>query len=240
MIIFTDIDDTLMKTARKVADISSMKVGALNHKGEKNSYIDSQRFSLIQNLLLKQVCIPVSARSKKSFANLLISFNYHAVLNFGATILNSKKEVDLNWFNHIENMSKKLNQNYVFKLIENSFNLESFEVKIFQEDGVSCYMNYRSYDKQKMDELKQNIEQLLLKLSLIDSFYFYQTDRDLALIPQFIKKEFGVEYLRKNHYPLNDLTIGIGDHKNDLSFMKQCDFIMVPTDSTLMKMINEI
>lgn len=240
MIIFTDIDDTLMKTARKVADVSSMKAGSLNHKGENNSYIDSKRLNLIQNLLLKQICIPVSARSKKSFANLLISFNHHAVLNFGATILDSKREVDLEWLNHIQSMSTQLNQDYVFKLIEKNFNLEIFEVKIVLEDEISCYMNYRSYDKKSMNTLKLKIEKLLIKLSLTDKFYFYQTDRDLALIPTFIKKEHGVNYLKKNHYLENDLTIGIGDHKNDLSFMKHCDFIMVPTDSTLMNLINKI
>ena len=73
-----------------------------------------------------------------------------------------------------------------------------------------------------------------------DKFYLYNTDRDLAVIPCFIKKEYAVSYLLEHHYPNKELSIGIGDHANDLSFMSCCDFAMLPTDSTLMKLIQKI
>lgn len=243
MIIFTDIDDTLMKTARKSGDISNMIVGALNHNGENNSFIDEQRHILIQELLLKQTCIPVTARSKASFDNLLLKFSDHAVLNFGATILDKNKNLDESWFNHIQFESLELNQKSIFQNIEEQLQslLVDFEVKIVVEDGLSCYMNYRNLPKDgvKIDELRQTIHTWLAKNQLEDKFYFYQTDRDLALIPMFIKKDLGVAYIMQTYYSPKDLTIGLGDHKNDLSFMKICDFIMVPTDSSLMKLIQD-
>ena len=50
MIIFTDIDDTLMKTSRKIdQDVSTLTVGALNKKGKPNSYIEKKREKLNEN-----------------------------------------------------------------------------------------------------------------------------------------------------------------------------------------------
>ena len=64
-------------------------------------------------------------------------------------------------------------------------------------------------------------------------YYFYQTDRDLALIPYYIKKEIAVKYVIEEYYSTDILTIGLGDHQNDLDFMQICDFVCFPSDSML-------
>lgn len=232
MIIFTDIDDTLIKTARKIPDVKGLETGEITHKGENNSFIDKKRWILIQDLLLKQTCIPVTARSKASYRNLLLKFTDHAVLNFDATILNQDKKIDQDWHEHIINGSEELNQKNIFENIQNKSEiLQDFEIKIVVENNISCYMNFKN--------LKENLTIIINELNISEKFYFYQTDRDLALIPIFIKKEHGVKYIMEKFYNENELMVGLGDHKNDLSFMKICDFIMVPTDSTLMKLIQK-
>lgn len=242
MIIFTDIDDTIMKTARKITtDISLLNIGAYNHDGQPLSYIDAKRYQLIEQLLVKHVTIPVSARSRKSFDNLNLTFNHHAVLNFGATIIDKSKKLDTGWYDHIKNQVEKLAftvcQIEIKKQILGNF--PHIEYKEVAEDGVNAYLNFRDYQKnpQTLDNVKKNLILILDSYGLGEQMYFYQTDRDLALIPKFIKKELAVEYLLQNHYSKDDLLIGLGDHQNDLSFMGLCDFILLPTDSMLMKLI---
>lgn len=241
MIIFTDIDDTLMKTFRKITDFSTVIPGAVGHNGQHISFIDSSRQKLINKLLNEQVCIPVTARSEKSFSNLLIKFNHQAVLNFGATILNSDKSLDLDWHNSILLKSQVLNQEKIFSIIQARLKsiLYDFEVKTAFDNDIYNYLNFRDYrlNPDKINTLQKAIETVLYEQEALHSFYFYKTDRDLALIPVFIKKEYAVEYLLTNKHSDKQLSIGIGDHRNDLSFMSCCDFAMLPTDSSLMKFI---
>ena len=243
MIIFTDIDDTLMKTSRKIKDVSNLKVGALNKKGEPLSFIEKKRERLIDEMLDKSITIPVTARSKVSFNNLQLKFNHHAILNFGATIITKDKNLVLSWQQEIMSKSESLNQKELFVEIEKVFAeyLRDFEVKIATEDNIYNYMNFRDYSltHNKLNSLKIKITDFLKNKGVETSFYFYQTDRDLALIPIFIKKENAVLFLLEKEYSKEDLIVGLGDHKNDLSFMALCDFIMFPTDSMLMKLITK-
>jgi hydroxymethylpyrimidine pyrophosphatase-like HAD family hydrolase len=241
MIIFTDIDDTLMKTFRKITDFTSVVPGAIGHNGQHISFIDTSRQRLINKLLNEQVCIPVTARSEKSFSNLLIKFNHQAVLNFGATILNVDKTLDLDWHNSISLKSETLNQEKIFSIVQARLKnlLYDFEVKTAIDNNIYNYLNFRDYslNPDKITTLQKAVETVLYEQEVLSNFYFYKTDRDLALIPSFIKKEYAVDYLLTHKYSDKELSIGIGDHRNDLSFMSRCDFAMLPTDSSLMKFI---
>lgn len=241
MIIFTDIDDTLMQTSRKIKQKSTAIPGAIGNDGQHSSFMDKSRKNLLDKLLTQEVCIPVTARNQKSFDNLLIKFKHEAVLNFGATIINLDKSVDMKWANSISIKSDYLNQKEIFFQLKKELNslLDDFIVKISFDHGIYNYMNFRNenFDIKKILNLEKNITDFLIKNDYTHSFYIYKTDRDLALIPSFIKKEHAVQYLLEQRYSNKELSIGIGDHKNDLSFMSCCDFIMVPTDSSLMKFI---
>jgi len=151
MIIFTDIDDTLMKTSRKIdQDVSTLTVGALNKKGKPNSYIEKKREKLIIELINKSISIPVSARSIVGLSNLKIKFNHHAILNFGATILNKNKLLMNSWNKIISLKSRELKQEVIFNKINILFGLilEDFECKIAYEDKLCVYMNFRDNDQE--------------------------------------------------------------------------------------------
>lgn len=259
MIILTDIDDTLMRTARKVSgNPADLKVGALSKSGQPISFVDKKREKLIEQFIDKSISIPVTARSKAGLNNLQIKFNHHAVLNFGATIVDKNGKVDSSWHDMIKSQSDDANQKEAFNFVSEKLlcnlsiyreyenlktinsNNKLFEIKTMIEDGIYAYMNFRDFypSKERRHILKEELRYLLSQSNFFD-YYIYETDRDLAIIPKFISKRNGAEWLIKNNYNTEDIIIGLGDHANDLSFMSLCDFIMFPTDSMLNKCLEK-
>jgi len=252
MIILTDIDDTLMRTARKVSgDPAQLKVGAIGKNGNPISFIDKKREKLIEQFIDQAISIPVSARSKTGLKSLNINFNHHAVLNFGATIVDKNGEVDVNWHALMVEESLFAKQKDAFEFVSSKLlsrlldNREYadlkyspteklFEIKTMVEDGIHAYMNFRDFapSREKRKILKETISTLLNQCEFSE-YYIYETDRDLAIIPNFISKRIGSKWLLDKHYSSDDVIVGLGDHANDLSFMSLCDFIMFPTDSML-------
>jgi hydroxymethylpyrimidine pyrophosphatase-like HAD family hydrolase len=253
MIILTDIDDTLMRTARKVSgDPANLKVGAIGKNGQPISFVDKKREKLIEQFIDKAISIPVTARSRAGLKNLKINFSHHAVLNFGATIVDKNGDLDPHWHALMKEESESANQKDAFEFVaanllpillankeyadlkdSNSPN-KIFEMKTMVEDGIYAYMNFRDFtpSREKRNILKEAIR-ILMNQCDFSSYYMYETDRDLAVIPNFISKRDGAEWLLNYRYTKDDIIVGLGDHANDLSFMSLCDFIMFPTDSML-------
>jgi HAD superfamily hydrolase (TIGR01484 family) len=252
MIVLTDIDDTLMRTARKISgDPANLTVGAIGKNGKPISFVDKKREKLIEQFIDKAISIPVTARSRAGLKNLKINFNHHAVLNFGATIVDKNGDLDLHWHTLMKEESESENQKDAFNFIsENLMPIlldnsayddlkafpeeKTFEMRTMVEDGIHAYMNFRDFylSQEKRKLLRDSIKSLL-RQGDFTNFYMYETDRDLALIPSFISKRIGAEWLINHHYDKSDVIVGLGDHANDLSFMSLCDFIMFPTDSML-------
>jgi hydroxymethylpyrimidine pyrophosphatase-like HAD family hydrolase len=158
----------------------------------------------------------------------------------------------------MEEESKNANQKEAFNfisenlmqilLIDNSYadfkdsnsDHKIFEMKTMVEDGIHAYMNFRDFapSQEKRKVLKEAIKSLLNQCEFFD-YYIYETDRDLALIPNFISKRISAEWLIEQYYNKEDIIVGLGDHANDLSFMSICDFIMFPTDSMLNKCLEK-
>lgn len=248
MIFFTDIDDTIMKTKRKItSSLENLTIGAFSKSGEPLSYIDEKRKHFIDKILQlnNNIVIPVTARNITSFNNLNISFKHHSIINFGAIILNPDKSENIDWKNIVLGNSKNLNQSDIFIDIQkylsihmpNYFN--DFEFKIPLDNNIS-YLNIRYMNTLILDNIRSLIENYLVQKNHLNDFYFYQTDRDLAIIPNFIKKELAVDFTLSNLYTNNDITIGVGDNINDFEFMSRCDFSIIPNDSSLNKLIRSI
>ena len=238
MIFFTDIDDTLMKTKRKIQFQNNCIIGAFSESGDVLSLISPERSCLI-DLISNYKVIPVTARSKDALSRVQLSFNAEKIINFGATILDEKNEVNLTWKDLILKNQLDLNVLSSYKIIKQELILpDNFKPIERFDDEILVFLNYRNENISLSENIttKLKIEEFLIQHNL--PFYIYMTDRDLTLIPKYIKKELALEFVMKNYE--GETTIGIGDHKNDFSFMSLCDFSIIPNDSSLSKLIKEI
>lgn len=240
MIIFTDIDDTLMKTKRKIHNTSECTIGAYSESGEALSYIEPFRQDFICTFLEKHIFIPVTARSYSALNRVQIQFNYEKIINFGAHILDSNNKLLSDWHDSINYQQHCLNIVDKISFIENSFLLPKYMELIKRtEFGNFIFLNFRNSHLNLEENIlfSKKLEDFL-EYNNIQDFYVYTTDRDVTMIPCYIKKELAVEFLLKKY---SDMTsIGIGDHTNDFNFMHLCNFSIFPNDSSISKLLKEL
>lgn len=239
MIIFTDIDDTLMKTKRKIQHIDKCTVGAYSATGEVLSYIEPFRYDFISHFLDKHLVVPVTARSFDSLNRVQINFQHEKIINFGAHILNQDNQPIADWYETITHQQSTLNIMKKVKLIEENF-LFHDKIQLIKriEFGHFVFLNFRNshFDLNENTLFSQKLSDFLNKNDIHD-FYFYITDRDVTMIPLYIKKELAVEFLLDKY---NDMTsMGIGDNRNDFNFMHLCHFSIIPNDSSIATLLKE-
>lgn len=241
MIIFTDIDDTLMKTTRKMVSLDDCIVGAYSKQELPLSYIDPIRQKFINELINQHISIPVTARSVETLSRVDIDFSHEKIANFGATILNSDNSLNEEWHQHILQLSCLPSYQFALKNLQSLFAsdfLSHHEVITRYANDIFIFFNLRNSTLSLVENRTLQLKTLdhLILHKLEHLFYMYITDRDVTIIPSFIKKEYAVQFI-KNKYP-HELTIGIGDHCNDLPFMNLCDFTIYPNDSLISKQYN--
>lgn len=239
--IFSDIDDTLIQTARKTNFDKENSVFVVDREGEPISYI----YKNIEKLLLATinnpdiVVVPTTARSIESYHRTRFSTDEtiankieYAVLNFGGVIL-KRGEIDRQWQEHIDtqyaNLSIKIEQMYnnIIALMQKHFGDDhGLKIRLIENFYVDVLNK-----KNKLDELYNKQIQRLLEEYLKDKgeYYLYINGPSFALLPNFLNKSTAVKHLIEKYEPI--LTIGAGDNRNDLEFMFETDFLVLPNNS---------
>lgn len=230
MILFTDIDDTLIFTKRKLQSTEGMDTGAISKMGEPSSFFPDKNKKFL-NIFQGNTLIPVTARTQTQFKNVLIPFEHEKILSFGGVILNKDNTINKNWDLKIKSLSKNslLFLTFVQSQLKTEFNNFYSQYKIVEDNDIPLYLIIRG---NTLLEAKNFISNLLILKNETTNFYFHETDIDLVLLPSCISKEQAVMYLKQNNYP-TDITIGMGDSITDYPFISLCDFHIIPNHSFL-------
>ncbi|KIM06533.1 MAG: hypothetical protein KU28_08035 [Sulfurovum sp. PC08-66] len=239
--IFSDMDDTLIQTTRKTNFDKESSVFVVDSEGEPISYIYRSTEKLLRLGIQNPdvLIIPTTARSLESYRRTAFytdsSYATHikyAILNFGGVILNHGV-VDRDWQEFIitqyNNLSTKIEIMYdnIILLMLEKLSVEH-GLKIRLMDGL--YVDVLN-KKDKLDEVYNcTIEQILREyLKNSKEYYLYTNGPSFALLPHFLNKSLAVRHLLEKYKPL--LSMGAGDNTNDLDFMFETDFLIIPNRS---------
>ena len=233
---FTDIDDTLIQTARKTDFTKQTVVASYDREGKESSFFYEGTKLFIDTIIDSGInFIPTTARNLDAYKRTLFYKNEkitYVILNFGALILVNNKE-DKEWSNY---MLQKYNSipaiDTVYKALNMKFKEESLEVtiKIIDSYYISIYNKYNLDNKIILKKIKKQLELFLLENK---QYYLYENGNSFGILPLFLNKKFAVEYLIKKELPL--LTIGAGDNISDLDFMKLTNFKLLPDNRLFAK-----
>jgi hydroxymethylpyrimidine pyrophosphatase-like HAD family hydrolase len=232
LIVFSDIDDTLMHTLRK-AQAPGSTPGARDKDGNPSSLTSPKQAQLLELMRSRaDRFVPVTARSAQAYARLELKFNDGCVLDFGASILDANNQLDQDWHARMVQSSEETRQCEVFEHLLGAAPAGLLKTEHRVAYGVSCFVNLRTPAAAHAD-LKARVSDTLRELGVAERFYLHCTDRDVCVLPRFIRKDLAVRHLIAREGLADGLIIGMGDSLSDVGFMGLADFMVVPAASRI-------
>lgn len=241
--VFTDLDDTLFQTRKKLPPGLPVAPAALDKKGVPQSFSTSQQSALI-SLFSSQGAsiIPVTGRNQTAFDRHVLNadlFSGLRILSHGAIVSDCDGRMYEPWRDYLldnydlEDWSGKLKsaltevQSIVARL---SLRLRC---RVICEHGIVAYVSIKA-------ENYDHAESLLLTLkneiaaALPNGVRVHTNGNNLALLAPYASKERAVRFvINELRLSANDLVIGLGDSISDFPFLREAHFGMFPIGSQI-------
>ena len=234
IVLFSDIDDTLIQTKAKCPEGALLAVGGVDRAGKPLSYITEQQRQLITQFEQHEF-IPVTGRNKNALDRVAIHFKSFKVVDHGAIVLDANDELVSDWIASIGNLSQvwrpileRFNEAINVYIKENKLSLRCHIISDF---NFPCYISIKG-ESGHLLQLKPFADEFC---SLGDHARQHINDRNMALLPPYACKKKAVEFLQQHYLAQqpNTLFIAAGDSCSDLPYMNECHFSLIPGTSQI-------
>ncbi len=245
--VFTDLDDTLFHSLRKVdcpeseLEQENFMPMAVSKEGKALSYSSPKEQALLA-LFKDASIIPVTARNLDAFERVSLPPCRGAILNYGATILLEDKTEDLVWKKSIEEKLspfQKTMEDILQRLIDFAAAQHlQIRPRLITQDNLHFYVVIKNQDPEN-DHLPFIVESASVFLDRAEDWFVHHNDNNVAFIPLCLNKGYALKYYIDTYIePLGEeyMTFGFGDSLVDLDFMGLCDYALVPRTSQIKKM----
>lgn len=233
VVLFTDLDDSLIQTKAKLPVGAATVPGATDRDGQPLSWFTQAQASLLQMFAgFGASIIPVTGRNTDALQRVNYPFSDYCVVSHGAVVLSHTGRVCEHWLTSIND---ELNQwpellqrsHQAIQDIIRTHNLDARSRVIIDQD-IPAYISIKGTAPALATVRQHN--------PLDGQFYRHENGRNHALLPPYARKKRAVEHVAQRlGLGPNDLTIGLGDSLSDLAFMQACHLAMLPSNSQIAK-----
>ncbi|MBY4950281.1 hypothetical protein [Pantoea sp. DY-17] len=247
-VIFSDLDDTLFQTRRKMVDeldLEPFRTGALDLSLQPRSFMTEEQSMLVDWMIEQADLIPVTARGTEEIARVQIPFRSWAVTTHGAVILNPQGEEDAEWrAQMLEKLTPygpallSMQQAITDLMAERDINGWA---RINYEYGVTpIYLVMKHRDSTRLEELYAIADEIEQRFPTA-GYYIHRNSNNVAWLPNVVEKGLAVSYLleKLRHERGVFPVIGLGDSLSDHRFMKLCSWYGIPRQSQFAERINQ-
>lgn len=239
-VIFSDLDDTLFQTQRKISarsDSKAVRVAALDRSMLPRSFMTAEQTIWVDWLLEQAELIPVTARGTEEISRVKIAFQSWVITTHGAVILNPAGQIDEEWKKQILPRllpyADRLTaiQQTITTMLQHR-NINAWARINYEYDQIPVYLVMKHRDSKRIEELYEVNKEIEQQISS-EGFYIHRNDNNIAWLPQPVDKGLAVHWLLEKLKADRGLfpVIGIGDSLSDYRFMKLCHWLMLPQHS---------
>jgi len=246
--LFSDIDETLIYPKNKMnPDKNNLLEAEVESDQDQKTYIYNHYYEFIDRIIQSELFefVPVTHRTLEEYQRTFFYRDYrlkNVILNSAGNIF-IDGEKDSHWEVNIKKQLLNLKID-ILQVVQN-FELEFYEhferlkvPKIRHIDLQYIVIKNSSFPNSPdvTNSIKDFVTKLFFKYQLEKDFYIYKNYNTFLILPNFINKAAGVEYLINKYKPF--FVIGAGDNLSDLKFLNMADFALIPQKSTLNQILN--
>ncbi len=240
----TDLDDTWVKTARKIADIS-LCTNVMSEKAPyEATYLHPKALKLwhlFQNVDTR--VIPVTGRSWASASAWIIHqimpWQQGGIFSHGACIKDFTGHTDLAWKALVhEKLHDPVNQKALehwHQCLMNSGwnnNIDRRLVALKTEDDDVLGWVAKAKSMEAEHDLKDHVD-VWKEFALALNLQVFHQRNHITVMPKGISKVEAFAYWKSTYSKESDCFIGFGDSVQDIPFMAICDWWMTPSGSDI-------
>lgn len=229
-LVFTDLDDTLFSTLRKLGGQEGLRQATTATNG-RHSFMTPRQAALFAWLSETADLVPVTARSREAFARVHLPFAGPAILSMGAVVQGPDGALDPAWHARLAEIAARRGPELAALLaaVPEAIAGTGLRRWIVEEEGLPVYLCAKA-NAEAAGEIDAALGALEAQLAGLapEGIRITRNGNNLAAIPAEVSKRQAVEWLAERLGGAERPVIGVGDSLSDLGFMLACDMAMFP------------
>ncbi len=233
LVIFLDLDDTILQTAPKCPPDEPVTPIATDRAGRVVSFMTRAQQRLLAFWLEQGTVIPVTGRTEDALARVDIAFNSWRITHHGAVIRQPDGQLPTWWYTQVRPLLVAA-QPLLWSLaarLNTDATAGGYRVKSHSVDEWLTYVSVKSDDD---GAALLRLRAWLQKTGLPPELDLHYNGNNLALMVRGAQKQDAVRRVAtelERDGPI--LTIGAGDSLTDIPFLSACDYALVPKTSQI-------